>query len=112
MKRHLLTLCALMLAPVLAQANLIVDRSGTVTAANTSQLAVPASASRTYLACQNPITSTATLFVNIDAAASTAGGSFELAPGGSITWAADFVPTGAVNVTSGTTGQRYICKAG
>lgn len=103
---------ALALSPVLAQANVLVDRSGTVTAANTSQLAVPASQSRTYLVCQNPVAATGTLFVNIDAAASTTAGSLELAPGGSVTWAAQFVPTGAVNVTSATAGARFICKAG
>lgn len=106
-------LLALILAPVLASASVVVDRSGTITTANTSQQAMAARNSRTYLVCQNPIGATTTLFMNIDNAAGAANGSYELAPGGSITFhGTAFMPTGIVNVTSATAGARFVCKEG
>lgn len=96
-----------------ADASMVVDASGTVTAGAASQQVMAAKSSRTYLMCQNPITATETLFVNFDAAASTTAGSLELAPGGSVSFhGQSFVPTGAVNVTAATTGHRFVCKQG
>lgn len=106
-------LCAfVLLASPWAQANTVANRSGTIAAANVAQQAMAASISRTYLACQNPIAATTTLFVNIDGAAGATNGSFELAPGGSVTWQAQFVPTGAVSVMSATAGARFVCREG
>lgn len=104
---------ALLLAPLLAAASVVIDRSGTVAAANVSQQVMPAKTSRTYLMCQNPIANTTTLFVSFDTVASTTAGSYELAPGGSVAFNGSmFVPTGIVYVTSVTTGQRFVCKEG
>lgn len=111
--RKFLPILALMCAAAAAQASLVVDRSGTITTANVSQQAMPAKSSRTYLMCQNPITSTTTLFLNFDAAASSTAGSVELAPGGSITFQGSaFMITGPVNVTSATATARFTCKEG
>lgn len=110
--RALALACAIILAPVLAAANVITDRSGTLTTAATSQQVMQSKASRTYLMCQNPITATETLFLAIDMAASTTAGGVELAPGGSVTWQTTFVPTGAVFVNAVTAGHRFICKEG
>ncbi len=112
MKRYLATLFLAALS-ALTMASVVVDRSGTVATAGTSQQAMAAKTSRTYLMCQNPTTATTPLFVNIDAAAATTGGSIELAAGGSITFhGTAFIPTGVVNVTSATQGAKYVCKEG
>ncbi len=87
------------------------DGSGTLTTGGASQQVFPANPGRYYLMCQNPITATETLFVNFDATASTSGGSYELAAGGSITFDSNFIPAGAVNVNAATTGHRFICKS-
>jgi hypothetical protein len=90
----------------------IAEGSGSITTGGASQQVFPSHPERSYLYCQNPIGASGPLFVNIGAAASTAAGSYELAPGGTMTFQVPFVPTGAVNITAATTGQRFICKAG
>lgn len=105
------------LAPASAQVTRIAtinDHSGTITAANVSQTAIPQSTTgqRGWLMCQNPITATTTLFVNFGTSASTAGGSIELAPGGSIAFVGLAVPLTSVSVASATAGARFICKTG
>lgn len=116
--RYLTALVAAMIAvsPATAQNFIrkmtLADASGTVTTGGTSQQVLPVHPDRSYLFCQNPVGAAGTLFVNIGAAASTTGGSYELAPGGTMTFVVPFVPTNAVNVTSATTGARFICKGG
>lgn len=90
----------------------LTDGSGTLTTAATSQQVFAANATRAYLMIQNPITATETLFVNIGTAASTTGGSIELAPGGSLTFHNNFIPTGIVYVTAATAGHRWLAKSG
>lgn len=97
-------------APVTRAA--VTDGSGTVTTGGTSQQVFAANTTRSYLMCQNPISATEALFVNIGAAASTTAGSIELAPGASISFQQQFIPTGTVNVTAVTTAHRYVCKQG
>lgn len=112
MRKHLLALLALAFAGAVA-ASVVVDASGTVTTGGTSQQVMPAKTSRTYLMCQNPITATETLFVNLDGAASTTAGSIELAAGGTMSFhGSSFIPTGPVTVTAATTGHRFVCKQG
>lgn len=88
------------------------DYSGTVTTANTSQVAIPQNDRRVFFSCQNPIAATETLFVNVDFQASTTGGSYEVAPGGSISFPNNYIPIGPVSVTAATAGHRFICKSG
>lgn len=90
----------------------LTDGSGVIATGGTTQQVFADSGARSYLMCQNPISATEPLFVNIGAAASTAGGSIELAPGASVSYAENFIPTGAVNVTAATTAHRFVCKAG
>lgn len=86
--------------------------TNTITTANTSQQAFGAQTNRQYLFCQNPIGSATTLFVEIGAAASATGNSYELAPGGTLTLTGGVSFSGAVNVMSATAGARFICKQG
>lgn len=102
---------AVVASPALAQYYPpMVDGSGTITTGGTSQTAFSINQNRSYLMCQNPVAATETLFVNIDATASTAGGSYELAAGGSVTFTPGMVPRGSVSLTAATTGHRFICK--
>ena len=112
MRRLMLLPLALIAAPAMAQ----IDYSGTITTAATGQTAIPAapsSSARSYVFCQNPITATETLDVNVPTVAGAANGSFELAPGGTIMFGnGGFVPLGAVSVYAATAAHRFICKAG
>lgn len=106
MKRLLLVVAAIS-APAFAQT----DGSGTVTAGGTSQAVFQANVNRSYLECQNPTAATEVLFVSTNGPASTAGGSYELAAGGSIRFAMPaYVPNDIVSVTAATTGHRFVCK--
>lgn len=109
MKRFLLALLALISAPLAAQT--IFDGSGTLTTGGTAQVAFIANSNRSYLMVQNPIAATETLFVNIAATASTSAASYELAPGGSITFQAGTAPIAAVSVNAVTTGHRWVAKS-
>lgn len=84
--------------------------NGTIAAANVSQQVFAPDADRSYLMCQNPIAATGPLLVDFGRAAGS--GSIELAPGGSVTFAARAVPTMQVTVASATVGARFICKTG
>ncbi len=88
------------------------DGSGTLTNGGASQTVFAARPTRSLLICQNPITATEPLFLNFGAAASTAGGSIELAPGGSVTLIGAAVPATSVTTTAATTGHRFVCKEG
>lgn len=89
-----------------------VDGSGTVTAGTVSQQIFAANPKRLFLSVQNPITATETLFVNVGANASTTGGSYEIAPGGTLSWTGSATPTSTVTVTAATTAHRFIAKQG
>jgi hypothetical protein len=118
--KRLLMACALAALPGVASATTfiagtpgrLIDGSGTVAAAAASQTVFAANPYRAFLTCQNPISATEPLFVNFNAAASTTGGSVELAAGGSVTFADAFIPNGEVNVTAVTAGHRFMCKQG
>ena len=102
-------LAVVLLLPVAASAQ--VDGSGTITTGSASQIVFQANTNRSYLECQNPVGATELLAVNTATAASLSGGSYEIAPGGSIRFAAPaFVPTGPVSVTAATAAHRFICK--
>jgi hypothetical protein len=89
-----------------------VDGSGTVAVGSASQQVFAANPSRVLLSCQNPISSTETLFISVGSPASVAGGSWELGPGQLFTNPSGVSLTGAVFVTSATAGHRFICKQG
>lgn len=94
-------------------AGALTDGSGTVTTGGTSQQVFAANTARLFLSCQNPVTATETLFVNIGAAASTTGGSFEIAPGAYREFTgAGLIPSGTINITAATSGHRFVCKQG
>ena len=106
-------------APAIAQQGGVIrsvsgDRcSGTIAAANTSQVASSGDNSRLWLTVQNPPSATEPLYVDFGPnhpASSTL--STELAPGGSINFLAGVVPMGQVNVSAATVGHRFVCYAG
>lgn len=107
--KKILCVALLFSAPALAQT--VTDGSGTITTGGASQVVFTGNVNRSYLMCQNPVTATETLFVNIDAAASTSAASYELNPGGSVTFITGTAPKGALSVTAATTGHRFVCKA-
>lgn len=117
--RLLAALVALILsAPAFAQTYVagqrgqLVDGSGTVTTGAASKQVFAYDGARQFLFCLNPIAETEPLYVNIGQTATATGSSIELAPGGSVTFANNFIPVQNVNVTAATTGHRYVCKAG
>jgi len=107
-------LLALITAPIAAQIPNLADGSGTIAVGGVSQTVFPQNVNRAYLECQNPIAATEPLLINIGSTASIAGGSFEIAPGGSVRFSIGNtpVPTAIVTVTAATTGHRFICKQG
>lgn len=88
------------------------DGSGTVTTGGTPQQVFDARPGRVYLFCQNPVGATGTLFVNAPGVAGATNGSYELAPGGTVTFSGSFVPQGPVSVMHASAGARFICKQG
>lgn len=83
------------------------DRSGTVAAGGVSQTLAAANNSRTVLVITNGTAETEPLCVNVNAEAScTSPGSFQIAPGGSLTLDTPQV----VTVTAATTGHKYTAK--
>ena len=115
----ILAACATLLcgvSPALAQVSRVTvnaEGSGTVTTAGVSQTVFSRNDARAFLMCQNPLNATEPLFVTYDDTnASTTGGSTELAPGGTIFFAALAVPIASVRVTAATAGHRFVCKAG
>lgn len=104
-------------APAAAQVTrvaTVMDHSGTIASASTSQQAVPQSTTgqRGYLMCQNPIGAAGPLLVDFGRTVTATSGAIELAPGGSITFNGLAVPMTSVNVWSATAGARFICKTG
>jgi hypothetical protein len=94
----------------------LTDRSGTVTAGGTSQTLAAINAARKYILIENPINAVngETLFINFTSAASTsAAGSIQIAPGGSINLnIGTYITTELITVTAATTGHAFIAKEG
>jgi hypothetical protein len=92
----------------------VVQCSGSIAVANTSQVATNGDSSRVWLIVENPTNATEPLFVSVGPGnpASTAAGSIELAIGGSLSFLSGVSPTGQINVTAATAGHRFICAAG
>jgi len=93
------------------------DRSSSIAVGGTSQQLAAANGSRLRLQIQNPcfaagegIGTAESLFVNFGAAASSAGGSVELAPCGTYDTGAGPVTTQQVNVVAATGGHLYTAK--
>lgn len=93
------------------------DRSSSIAVGGTSQQIAAANGARLRLQIQNPcfaagqgIGSAESIFVNFGAAASSAGGSVELAPCGTYDTGAGPVTTQAVNVVAATNGHLYTAK--
>lgn len=82
------------------------DRSLSVTLGGTAQNIVASNTARRSLLVQNPSSEIESIFVNPTGAATSAGDSIELAPGGSITLAT----TQAISVLAATTSHKVIAK--
>jgi len=88
----------------------LIDRSGTITTANTSQQLAPANPNRRYLLIQN--NSSSPLWFNFTAAATTSQPSIQLAAGQGFVMENGFISTEAVNIIGGTAGQAFTAKEG
>jgi hypothetical protein len=84
----------------------LTDKSGTITAGGTAQVAAAANSSRKYLFLQNPTGAPGSLWFSTTATAVAASPSVELVPGASYE-TGSFVPTGAVSIIGATTGQAF-----
>lgn len=84
------------------------DRSGTITAANTSQVVAAANPSRTFFMFQN--VSDKVMWLNFGAAATQTQPSFQINPGGSITLSGPTIISDAVNVIGPNTGKAFTAK--
>lgn len=109
--------CAYAGAQVQGANVIITDGSGAVTTGGTSQQVFAADSSRAYLFVQNPSATTSgvaaeSCFVNIGAAASSAGASYELANLGTLVFENLAIPTQAINITCPTTGHKFVAKSG
>jgi hypothetical protein len=89
----------------------LTDRS-IASASGSSQQACAANTARRYLLFQNPTTATSSAWARLDGSAATmASPSIEIAPGVTLTFEDNFVPTGQVNVI-GTVGMAITVKEG
>lgn len=88
----------------------VVDKSGTITAANTSQVVAAANPSRTYFLFQN--VSDKVMWVNFSAAATAGQPSMQINPGGSITLSGPTIVSDAINVLSPNVGKAFTAKEG
>lgn len=87
----------------------ILDRSGSITTANTSQAIAVQSYGRHYLLFQN----TSAVDMNIDFGVDATTTKGVLIPaGGSIVFEQGFIPTGSVNVICATAASTFVCKEG
>lgn len=94
-----------------------INRSGSITAGGTAQLAVAANDSRRYLLIQNKSTALESFWVDFDATAVADSPSIEIAPGVTIFWETGdaqevYIPTGAISVIAATTGTKFTIKEG
>lgn len=82
------------------------NRSGTIAAGTTSQVAAAANNDRRFLYIQNASTASEPLYIEFGAVATINTTSIELAVGASVLFDS-CVPVGSVNVNATTTGHRY-----
>lgn len=92
----------------------LTDRSGTIAAANVSQVLAPAKANRRYLFIENTSggVTTGNLWFNFTAAANSNQPSLRLAVNGSFVMEGGFISTEVINVTGETTGMSFTAKEG
>lgn len=88
----------------------VIDRSGTIAAAATSQTVMAENPSRAYLLFQN--ISDTTMWVNFGSAAAADSTSIQVLAGGAITFNSGWVPTDAVNVLCATDTKAFVAKEG
>ncbi len=86
------------------------DRSGTITAANTSQEVMAANAARKYLSIQN--VSDKSLWFNFTVDAVLDQPSHELKPGDAFVMEGSFVSTEKITIISGFMGRAFTAKEG
>lgn len=92
----------------------ITNRSGTVTAGNTSQQLMAANTSRRYLFVYNPRSTAGgnSLWIDFGTAAVKDQPSIEIEPGASFVQEDMFVSDQAVNIIGATTGHKFVAKEG
>jgi hypothetical protein len=88
----------------------VVDKSGTIAAANTSQVVAAANPSRTYFVFQN--VSDKVMWLNFGGVATLTQPSLQINPGGSITLDGPTVVSDSVNVIGPNTGKAFTAKEG
>jgi hypothetical protein len=87
----------------------LTNRSGSITTGATAQSVAVANTNRKYLFFQN--ISAEDMWINFDGTAAVADQPSILFPTKtSMTWNADFCPTGAISVIAATTGSKFVCK--
>lgn len=90
----------------------LTNRSGTITAGNTSQQLMAANTARRYLFVFNPPTATESLWIDFGTAAVKDQPSIELVAGASYVMEDMFVSDQAVNIIAATTGHKFVAKEG
>lgn len=110
----LMMACAMPAQAQVARSMQVPHGSGTITVGGTSQIALNGDNSRLWLVCENPIAATEPLYIDFgpNFPATINDVSIELAPGGSLSFLGNSVPTEQINVNAATTGHRFICMAG
>jgi hypothetical protein len=88
----------------------VVDKSGTIAVANTSQVVAAANPSRTYFVFQN--VSDKVMWLNFGGAATLTQPSLQINPGGSITISGPTVVSDSVNVIGPNAGKAFTAKEG
>lgn len=87
-----------------------VDKSGTIVAANVSQVVAAANPSRTFFMFQN--VSDKVMWLNFGSAATAGQPSFQINQGGSITLSGPTIVSDAINVLSPNVGKAFTAKEG
>lgn len=89
----------------------VTNRSGSITAGTTSQVAAVANTARKWLVIQNPSTETEPLYVEFGAVATIASTSMELEPGAMLLFDVA-VPTDSINVNATSTLHKFFVLEG
>lgn len=92
---------------VVSGSGVYVDRSGTIAAGGSSQVAAAANSGRRYLLIEN-VSASEDLWVDFGTAAVATQPSILIPV--KTSWEPPFVPTGSVNVLAATTGHAYVVK--
>lgn len=88
----------------------IIDRSGSISAANVSQIIAPANTSRNFFMFQNR--SSVDMFLNFTNPATNSVGSFLISPMGSLTFDGGYCPTDIINIICSQINAIYTAKEG